>query len=73
MTRIAQRPKTTARISVQIEKTQISYIMKARKKKTATETIQLLIDEETERLKSWKLHQEIEGQAPREQFDDHLL
>lgn len=54
MSRIAQKPKTTARISVQIKKTQLSYIMKARKKKTATEAIQLLIDEEAERLRSWK-------------------
>ena len=73
MPQAASRPKTTARILVELEKTRLSYIMKARKKKTAAEVLQVLIDEEAERLKSWKVHKEVEGKIPRGRFDDRLL
>jgi hypothetical protein len=67
------RAKATMRISVELERKRLSYIMRARRKKTAAETLQTLIDEEAERLKSWKTHKEIEGKIPRAQFDDRVL
>jgi hypothetical protein len=73
MPRAASQPTATTRISVNVKKKSLSYVMKARKKKTAAETLQILLDEEAERLRSWKVHQEIEGKIPRSRFDDRFL
>lgn len=73
MSRAASRTNATERVSVSLEKKLLSYVMKARRKKTAAETLQILLDEEAERLKSWKVHQEVEGKIPRTQFDDRLF
>lgn len=73
MPRSLSQAKTTTRVSVDVEKKSLSYIMKARKKKTAVEILQMLLDEEAERLKSWKAHKEAEGKIPRGRFDDRLL
>lgn len=73
MPHTTSRAKTTMRISVELESKPLSYIMRTRKKKTAAETLRILIDEEAERLKSWKTHKEIEGKIPRAQFDDRAL
>jgi hypothetical protein len=73
MPRAANHSQTTTRISVELEKSRLSYVMKARKKKTAAETLQILLDEEAERLQSWNAHHELEGKIPRNQMDDRLL
>lgn len=73
MPRSVSQPTTMTRVSVNVKKKSLSYVMKARKKKTAAETLQALIDEEAERLKSWKTHKEVEGKIPRARFDDRLL
>lgn len=73
MPRSVSRPKAMTRVSLDVEKKSLSYIMRARKKKTAAETLQVLIDEEAERLRSWKVHKEVEGKIPRARIDDRLL
>lgn len=73
MSHPANHQKAKTRISVELEKRRLSYVMKARKKKTATETLQTLLDEEAERLSSWKVHRAIEGKIPRARLDDRSL
>lgn len=73
MPRSMSQPTAMTRVSVNVKKKSLSYVMKARKKKTAAEILQVLIDEEAERLRSWKAHKEVEGKIPRSRFNDRLL
>jgi hypothetical protein len=73
MPRSVSSSKAMTHVSVDVEKKSLSYVMKARKKKTAAETLQVLIDEEAERLRSWKVHREVEGKIPRARINDRLL
>ena len=52
MTRIASRSQATTGISVELENSRLSSVMKAWKRQAAEETRQILLDEEAERLKS---------------------
>ncbi|HXG20900.1 MAG TPA: hypothetical protein VNN62_17715 [Methylomirabilota bacterium] len=73
MARSGSQPAPMTRVSVNVKKKSLSYVMKARKKKTAAETVQVLIDEEAERLRSWEVHKEVEGKIPLARIDDRLL
>ncbi len=68
------RKEELLRVTAWIPKKKLKALMKEKGKKySQSEILRMLIDNELERIRSWKAHDQLYGIAKPEDFDDRLL